>query len=220
MASLHLRFLTGVVALAVTALAQTTTPTSKPANAQRFRPIDVFGLEYASEPQISPNGRLIVYMRNFMDIMKDVRRQNLWIINRAGNDHRPLTSGSRNDAWPRWSPDGRRLLYVSSADGSAQIYLRWMDSGQTARLTQLARSPGSMTWSPDGRWIAFSMFVAKTPKPFAKMPRKPKGATWAEAPKVITRLKYRADGAGYLEPGSRQLFILSARSLCTALSGI
>ncbi len=80
----------------------------------RFQPMDVFQLEYASDPQISPDGKQIVYVRNFMDIMKDRRRSNLWIINSDGTEHRPLTTGKHNDHSPRWSPDGKRLVYVSN----------------------------------------------------------------------------------------------------------
>lgn len=173
-----------------------------------FKPKDVFQLEYASDPQISPDGKKVVYVRNFFDIMKDHRRSNLWIINYDGSDHRPLTSGHQNDSSPRWSPDGTRLLFVSSRERSTQLYVRWMDSGQTAKLTNLTKSPRGVVWSPDGRWIAFTMLVPQPSKPFAKMPDKPKGAEWAKPARVIEKLMYRADGAGYLEDGYTQLFVL------------
>ncbi|MFQ5640173.1 MAG: prolyl oligopeptidase family serine peptidase [bacterium] len=176
----------------------------------RFQPIDVFQLEYASDPQISPDGQKIVYVRSFMDIMKDRRRSNLWIVDYNGRDHRPLTTGNGNDGSPRWSPDGSKLLYASRTDGSSQLYLRWMDTGQTAKLTNLTRSPRGISWSPDGKWIAFSMLVPKSAKPFAKIPPKPKGAEWAKPAKMITKLRYRADGAGYLEDGYTHIFVLSA----------
>jgi acylaminoacyl-peptidase len=177
---------------------------------KHFKPIDVFELEYASETRISPDGRKVVYVRNFMDIMKDRRRSNLWIINFDGSDHRPLTTGNENDSSPRWSPDGTRLLYFAGSEGSRQLYVRWMDTGQTAKLTNLTSSPGGIAWSPDGKWIAFSMLVRAQAKPFAKMPPKPKGAEWAKPAKVIQKLKYRADGRGYLEDGYTHLFVLSA----------
>lgn len=176
----------------------------------RFKPQDVFQLEYASDPQISPDGKRIVYVRNFFDIMTDRRRSNLWIINYDGTDHRPLTTGNANDSWPRWSPDGTRLVYVSSNDGTTQLYARWMDTGQTAKLTNLTHSPRGIVWSPDGRWIAFSMLVPQVPPAFTKLPPKPEGAEWAPAPVVIEKLKYRADGSGYLEDGYSHLFVLPA----------
>lgn len=175
---------------------------------ERFRLIDVFELEWASDPQISPDGEHIVYVRNFMDIMKDARRSNLWIVSADGTNHRPLTTGNENDSSPRWSPDGERLAYVSSSDGSSQLYLRWMDGGLTAKLTHLTDSPGGLAFSPDGSQIAFSMLVPVAPTPFVTMPAKPDGAEWAAPAKVIQKLQYRADGSGYLKDGYYHLFVI------------
>ncbi|MFQ5674813.1 MAG: S9 family peptidase, partial [bacterium] len=175
-----------------------------------LKPIDVFDLELASDPQISPDGKKIVYVRNFFDIMSDRRHSNLWIINLDGTEHRPLTSGNNNYSSPRWSPDGSKLLYVAKVDGANQIYMRWMDTGQSAKLTNLTKSPNGLVWSPDGKWLAFSMFVKAATEPFAKMPAKPEGAEWAKPAKVIQKLQYRADGQGYLEDGYTHLFVLPA----------
>jgi acylaminoacyl-peptidase len=177
---------------------------------RRFEPLDVFGLEYASDPQISPDGSQVAYVRNFMDVMKDQRRSNLWTIRFDGSEHRPLTTGSRNDRSPLWSPEGKRLLYVSASDGGAQLYLRFMDIGETAKLTQLTESPRGLSWSPDGRWIAFSMLVPAEAEPLAEPPGKPEGAEWAPPVKVIQKMFYRADGAGYVKDGYSQIFVVPA----------
>ncbi len=176
----------------------------------RFQPLHMFDLEVATDPQISPDGTRVVFVRNFNDIMKDRKRSNLWIISWDGSDLRPLTTGNQNDSSPRWSPDGQRLLYVSTEGGSAQIYVRWMDSGQTARITRCTKAPGSVEWSPDGRWIAFSMSVPDETKPFVDMPPKPEGAEWAKPPKTIRRMVYRTDEEGYLEEAHQQLFVVPA----------
>jgi acylaminoacyl-peptidase len=184
-------------------------PKARPAPAARadvFRPMDVFGLEHASDPQISPGGKKVVYVRHFMDVRKDRRRSNLWLAAADGSDHRPLTTGTQGDHSPRWSPDGKRLVYVSDAGGSPQLYCRWMDTGQTARLTDATAAPGSPAWSPDGKLIAFTMTVPDPASPFVELPRKPEGAEWAPAPKVIRRVVYRADGAGYLKDEHVQVF--------------
>ena len=112
---------------------------------RRFQALDVFDLELAADPQISPDGTSIVYVRTFFDIMTDRRRSNLWMVRFDGSRHRPLTTGNENDSSPRWSPDGKRLVYVSTSDGSTQLYLRWMDSQQTAKLTHLTHAPQSVT---------------------------------------------------------------------------
>ena len=176
-----------------------------------FSPADVFELEYAADPRISPDGSRIVYVRSFMDIMTDRVRRNLWTIGFDGSDHRPLITGQRNYSSPRWSPDGAKLLYTASDEnGKTQLFLRWMDSGQTAMLTHLERAPGGASWSPDGRMIAFSMFVPDSPKPFAKLPAKPEGASWAPPAKTYERLLYRSDGAGFLPLGYWHIFVLPA----------
>jgi Tol biopolymer transport system component len=109
---------------------------------------DVFNLQLATDPQISADGRQIIYVRRFSDIMTDQRHSNLWVVNTDGTDHRPLTSGNFNDASPRWSHDGSQIIYISNRDGGPQIYRRWMDSGQTAKLTNLTSEPAGITWSP------------------------------------------------------------------------
>lgn len=179
-------------------------------NPRHFQLSDVFELEFASDPRLSPDGERVVYVRNSMDKKKDQKRSSLWIAAFDGSSHRPLTDGHENAGSPRWSPDGGRLLYVAKKDGSdsAQIYIRWMDTGQSARLTTLEKAPSEITWSPDGQSIAFTMFVPSKPKPFVELPKKPKDAEWAEPAKAIDQMIYRADGQGYLEQGFRHLFVL------------
>ena len=174
-----------------------------------FQPADVFELEWVSDPQISPDGSQIVYERSFNDIMTDRSRSNLWIVNHDGSANRPLLTGQESYGSPRWSPDGSQLLYVAADEhDNSQLYLRWMDTGQTAMLTHLERGPGGISWSPDGRWIAFSMFVPEDPKPFAQMPDKPEGATWAPPARTYERMLYRSDGRGFLPLGHSQIFVL------------
>ncbi|MEN0048077.1 MAG: S9 family peptidase [Bacteroidota bacterium] len=175
-----------------------------------LEPINIFDLEFASDPQISPDGKSIVYVRNFKDIMTDKNRSNLWRMETDGSNHQPLTTGMENDRSPRWSPDGKQLLYVSAKENSSQLYLRWMESGLEARLSNLQSSPSNITWSPDGKWIAFTMFVNSSSKPLVQLPAKPKGAKWNDAPKYIERMKFKADGSPSILPeGNRHIFLLS-----------
>ena len=197
-------------ALSLIALVATSAGDVFAADARQFKPLDVFQLQWANNPEISPDGRSVVYERSYFDIMKDRKRSNLWIIDIASGNQRPLTSGSANDGQVAWSPDGKRLAYVSLEDGSAQIHMRWMDSGQSARITTLTEGPQGLSWSRDGKWLAYASRVPIEGKQLATMPAKPKGAEWADPVKLIDRLNYRFDGVGYIDPGYTQIFVVAA----------
>ncbi len=178
--------------------------------ARPFELMDVFNLEYASDPQMSPDGTQILYVRRSMDIMKDRRRGSIWMVATAGEDHRPVLSDGNSYSSPRWSPDGTRMAYVTSAEGSPQIYVRWMDTGQTTRVAQLTASPSNLKWSPDGSQIAFTMRVPVRSEPLAKLPTPPKGAEWAQTPTVVDRLTYRFDGSGFVPEAYNHIFTVPA----------
>ena len=132
------------VALAVLALGTSSAVIAAPANAPNpsFTGGDLFSISVAADPQISPDGRWIAYVRRSNDVMTDKARATIWLIDVATGDERPLVTGAGTHSSPRWSPDGKRLAYASTAEGSSsQLYVRWMDSGQTARITGLARQP-------------------------------------------------------------------------------
>ena len=175
-----------------------------------LEPLDIFDIEFVSDPQVSPDGNQIVYVRNFKDIMTDGNRSNLWIINSDGSSNRPLTSGSNNYYAPRWSPSGDRIAFISNADGKPQLYMRWMDDGTTAKISSLQKSPSSVQWSPDGQHLAFTMSVDAETETFNVLPKKPKGAKWADPPIYIDQMVYRRDGSGYTNRAYRQIFLLPA----------
>jgi len=171
---------------------------------------DLFNLEIATDPQISPDGKTIVYVRKSNDIMTDKARSTIWLIDTATGQQRPILAGSGDYSSPRWSPDGTRLAYVGAQGGSAQLFVRWMASGESARITGLPDSPDSIAWSPDGRRIAYSMFVPDEGMKLGSAPSKPDGAKWADPLQVINAVTYRFDGAGYFKPGYQQIFWVPA----------
>ncbi len=178
---------------------------------KKFEPLDVFQLEYAGDPQISPDGAHVIYRRTGFDIMKDRAVGDLWIVNiEDKKKHHKLTALEGSERSARWSPSGDRVAFVRSTEEGSEIYVYWMESGAMAKLTQLDGSPSSLTWSPDGAQLAFSMKVKSKPPVLAKMPSKPKGAKWAKSPRITDRLKHEADGAGYIAPGFNHLFTIPA----------
>jgi dipeptidyl aminopeptidase/acylaminoacyl peptidase len=181
------------------------------ADDSNLRNTDIFELEYAADPQISPDGSSVAYVRTSMDIMSDRAVPNIWLVDINAGSHRPLMSGPGNYSSPRWSPGGDRLAYVSGVPGrGAQLHVRWMDTGQTAVVSNVRRTPNSISWSPDGKYLAFVMFVPDENQPLAKPPAAPEGAEWAPGAKVIETMPYRFDGRGYLETGHDHVFVVSA----------
>ena len=184
--------------------------TALAAESQPFQRKDVFELEWASSPQISPDGKRVVYERRGMDIMSDSHMGRLWLINVDGSGHIPLTGRDIEESQPAWSPDGTRIAFTSPGDNGTEVFVFWLADGKLARLTQLDRSPRTLSWSPDGEHIAFSMLVPEDPVVLVTPPSKPEGAEWPEEPRVTTRLKYEQDGAGYIEPGFNHFFVVPA----------
>ncbi|CAB9492840.1 alpha/beta hydrolase family protein [Alteromonas macleodii] len=174
-----------------------------------FQSEDIFNLEYVSDVQISPDGKNIAYVRRSNDIMSDSSRANVWLASVDGKSNRPLLSSKKSYYSIRWSPDGSRLAYLSNAEGKPQLYVRWMDTGQTALVTNVTSSPSNITWSPDGKYIAFTMSVDAKEKPLeVNMPKKPDGAKWSPSFEYITKARYQADGKGVLDPAYTHIFIV------------
>lgn len=178
---------------------------------RRFTGADLFDLAIASDPQISPDGRYIAYVRRTNDIMSDRAVSSIWLIDTRTGEEVPI-AGRNGDAFgPRWSPSGDRLAYASTEGGSPQLWVHWMDDGEAVRLTGLPTSPSNIAWSPDGNSIAYTMLVKdEGPKLGSAPDNKPEGAEWAEPLEIYQLLTYRADGQGYIEPGVEKIFVVPA----------
>ncbi|MFT5370687.1 MAG: dipeptidyl aminopeptidase/acylaminoacyl peptidase [Lysobacterales bacterium] len=176
-----------------------------------FSAMDVFELEWATQPQFSPDGSKVVYIRNSMDIMQDKAVGALWVIGSDGKGHRKLTNRDIGESNPRWSLDGTRIAFISMDDvHGSELFIHWVEDNRTARISQLDRSASDLQWSPDGTMISFTMLIPEKPPVLVKGPEKPKDAEWAEAPQVTNRVYHEADGSGHIEPGFQQLFTIPA----------
>jgi dipeptidyl aminopeptidase/acylaminoacyl peptidase len=193
---------------AALALASLPTVVSIAADSDRLT-LDLYlELETVADPQISPDGKQIVYTRGWIDRMNDARESSLWIMNADGSRARFLAKGSS----ARWSPAGDRLAYLAEGDPKGtQLFVRWMDAeGATSQVTRVEETPSDLRWSPDGAQLSFSMLVKQETRWDVKMPKKPEGAKWTEEPKIVERLQYRRDRQGFTDDGYRHIFVVPA----------
>ena len=170
----------------------------------------IWEMRTVTDPQITRDGKNVIYVLGWSDKMVDQRFSNLWIVSSDGKDNRPLTTGSYRDSSPRISPDGTRIAYLSNRSGKNQIHVRWLDSSQEAQITELQQAPSNIEWSPDGNWIGYTARVPAKNDFSIHLPEKPNGAKWQDPPIVITKLRWTADGTGILQPGYTHVFAVPA----------
>jgi dipeptidyl aminopeptidase/acylaminoacyl peptidase len=140
--------------------------------------------------------------------MEDKWDSELWIVNADGSQNRFFVKGGG----ARWAPDGKRILYLADGEPKgSQIFVRWVDvDGPATPVTHVVETPRNPRWSPDGKSIAFSMYVAEKNSLAIAMPAEPKGAKWTATPRFVETLHYRQDQVGFLEDGYIHLFVVTA----------
>src|SRR5262245_44291914 len=190
-----------------------------PAAAEK-RPLalaDMFAFKRVADPQISPDGKLIVYQVTTVDLEGNKSSTNLWLAAAEGKTPpRQLTTSAKSDRHPRWSPDSSKILFESSRSGENQLWVIDLTGGEARQLTTLATGASNGIWSPDGKSVAFSsaVYPEYSDKPFAesdklnktKLEEAEKGTVKA---KVFTRLFYR-HWDEYVEDKRQHLFVVAA----------
>lgn len=169
---------------------------------------DTFNLEFPTSPFFI-NDHTLVYARQSMDIMRDSRRSALWQVNIKDGTQRPFLANGNSISQATLSPTKDKIAYTQSVNGRTQLFLYYLDTQQSIALTHVSEAPRNLTWSHDGKQIAFTLFTPHAKKPlFSDMPKKPKGAKWAEQATYIDNVQYRSDGRGYAKAGFDQIYIL------------
>jgi dipeptidyl aminopeptidase/acylaminoacyl peptidase len=170
-----------------------------------------YDMESVSSPAISPDGGTVLFSRGYVDMTRDQNQSNIWAIDAAGQRLRQLTDGAWNDSAPVWSPDGKRLAFLSNRSGSSQLHVMWADTRETLQLTRLERAPASITWSPDGKQIAFTNFLQDdTPILAVRLPPTPRGAQLARGAVIVDRPSWGSDGSGPTTKGYTHVFVIDA----------
>jgi dipeptidyl aminopeptidase/acylaminoacyl peptidase len=183
-------------------------------HAEKLAPLDkatFYQMESVTSPEISPDGTTIVFSRGYVDTTKDQTQANLWLIDAKGERLRQLTEGAWSDSAPAWSPDGKRVAFLSTRSGSSQLHVMWADTRETLQLTRVDRAPAGIVWSPDSRQIAFTGNVPdETPTLPVKLPASPRGAQLARGAVIVDRPSWGADGTGPTSKGYNHVFVIDA----------
>ena len=192
-----------VVSVAAPALAQKRSITEK----------DLFNFVWIGDPQVSPDGSRVAFVRVTVNDRKDGYNTAIWTVATASGETRQLTNGPR-DTQPRWSPDGKFLIFVRAPEiqgrvEPAQLFMLAMSGGEPFQFTTLPRGVAGPQWSPDGKFVAF--YNTATPEELAKAQPKdaskpqpspsasPTPAERESDVRVINRAVYRANATGYLD---------------------
>jgi dipeptidyl aminopeptidase/acylaminoacyl peptidase len=166
------------------------------------QPEDILKLKALQNAKLSPDGKTIVYNVAVIDKEKEGKyesRAALWLLDVASGESRRLTAGVKMDTNPAWSPDGSKIAFRSSREGSPQIYVIPVDGGEAKPITSMKQAiGGGPAWSPDGKYIAF------TAGPKLEAPPDP------SKPYRVTRNVYRFDGIGYLHYAVQDIYIVPA----------
>jgi dipeptidyl aminopeptidase/acylaminoacyl peptidase len=192
-----------------------------PVPAAEKRPMtieDLFKFHRVADPQVSPDGKLVAYQVGTVDMDANKISNAIWVAATDGKfPSRQLTNpAGKSDRHPRWSPDGKKLLFESNRSGSYQLWVIDLAGGEATKLTDISTSAVTGTWSPDGKHIAFvsSVYPEFSELPFAESDKKNKEKMEAAEKnpvkaRVFTKLFYR-HWDEYVEDKRQHLFVCDA----------
>jgi dipeptidyl aminopeptidase/acylaminoacyl peptidase len=195
-----------------------------PAAGQQKRPMqvdDLFRFKRVSDPQISPDGKWIAYtITTVEDVDSNKRSTNIWLASTDGKTQRQLTTSTKSDSHPRWSPDGKYILFQSNRSGSQQLWvIDVVGGGEARQLTNVSTGAGDAIWSPTGTHVAFvaAVYPEFSDKPFKESDalNKKKLDEIEKRPvkaRVFKRLFYR-HWDEYVEDRRQHLFVLKVKYL-------
>jgi dipeptidyl aminopeptidase/acylaminoacyl peptidase len=177
---------------------------------------DLFAFKRVSDPQVSPDGSLVVYVVTTVDLPGNKTISNLWLAATDGKTPpRQLTTTEKKDRHPRWSPDGSKILFESTRSGKSQLWLIELAGGEARKLTDVSTEASNAIWSRDGSHIAFvsAVYPEFSEKPFAESDKlnKEKLEAVEKNPvkaRVFKRLFYR-HWDSWVEDKRQHLFVMS-----------
>jgi len=171
--------------------------------AQRLLTIDdQFSFHKVTDPHISPDGNWVTYTVENVNPQKNSRNNYIYISSWDGSQKKRLTNSSDSERFPRFSPDGKYLAFLSSRQykgGSSQIWLLNLASGRAKRISDLKGGVSDFVWSPDSEQLAV----------VAEDPDSPEENQTPPPPIVIDRFQFKEDGTGYLGKKRDHIYLLN-----------
>jgi dipeptidyl aminopeptidase/acylaminoacyl peptidase len=159
---------------------------------RRIEPEDLLKLQIITHAEMSPGGQRIAYAVQESILEENRYRSAIWLVDTESGETRRFSAGTAQDTDPRWSPDGKSLVFVSDRTGTPQIFRIDSDGGEATKLTALERGASGPVWSSDGKRIAF---VSTEGNGLDDTERsKPGGII-----RHISRKRYRFDVTGYID---------------------
>jgi dipeptidyl aminopeptidase/acylaminoacyl peptidase len=176
---------------------------------------DLFEFIWVADPQVSPDGVRVAFTRVNVDEKRNGYETSIWTVATDGKESPVRMTNGKHDARPRWSPDGRQLVFVRGGDKDdtgkprpAQLALLSLAGGEARTITDLPKGAANPVWSPDGKWIAFQS--STTPEDIQKSQLRKSAAKAGDTQPaesqhesdvhVISRAVYRSNDEGYLDP--------------------
>jgi Tol biopolymer transport system component len=179
------------------------------AEQKSFSSEDIILFRQIQDFAVSPTGAEVAVVLRSIDQQQDQYQSKIWLASVEGKKVEPYTHGPGHDYYPRWSPNGEILAFVSDRNnGQSQIFLLPRSGGEAKQLTQMSESVSSVEWSFDGKSLIVTASVDREKAP----PGEENSSAWQKRPYVITKERYKSDNSGFILRSNTHAFVVDCET--------